>query len=77
VLVYGVISTVTEKAVALLPTRGEADAFIGEVEADEPELAALLRVEEVDLGRRVNSDTNGGRPAESLRQSLRRAAEWF
>jgi hypothetical protein len=67
VLVYGVISTVTEKAVALLPTRGEADAFIGEVEADEPELAALLRVEEIDLGRRVSSDTNGGQPVKTRR----------
>jgi hypothetical protein len=67
VLVYGVISTVTEKAVALLPTRGEADAFIGEVEADEPDLAALLRVEEIDLGRRVRSDTNGGQPLQTRR----------
>jgi hypothetical protein len=31
------------------------------VEADEPDLAVLLRVEEIDLDRRVSSDTNGGR----------------
>jgi hypothetical protein len=33
----------------LLPTREAADAFTAEVQADEPELAALLRVEEIEL----------------------------
>jgi hypothetical protein len=50
-----------------VPAAREADAFIGEVEADEPELAALLWVEEIDLGRRVSSDTNGGRPLKTRR----------
>jgi hypothetical protein len=53
VLVYAVISAVTEKSVGLLPTREEAEAFIAEVEADEPQLAALLRVEKVELGDRA------------------------
>jgi hypothetical protein len=50
VLVYGVISAVTEKSVDLCMTREEAEGFIAEVETDEPELAALLRVEEIELG---------------------------
>jgi hypothetical protein len=50
VLVFGVISAMTEKSVDLLLTREEAEAFITEVEGDEPELAALLRVEEIELG---------------------------
>jgi hypothetical protein len=50
VLVYGVVSSQTEKAIELLPTREQAEAFIAEVEADEPELAALLRVEAIELG---------------------------
>ena len=49
-LVYGVISTVIEESIDLLPTREAAEAFIAKVEADEPELAALLRVEEIELG---------------------------
>ena len=51
-LVYAVVSAATEKSVGLLPTRHEAEAFIAEVEADEPELAALLRIEKVELGER-------------------------
>jgi hypothetical protein len=50
VLVFGVISAMTEKSVDLLLTREEAEAFITEVEGDEPELAALLRVEAIELG---------------------------
>ena len=50
VLVFGVISAMTEKSVDLLLTREEAEAFITEVEGDEPDLAALLRVEEIELG---------------------------
>ena len=50
-LVSGVISTVIEESIDLLPTTREAaKAFIAKVEADEPELAALLRVEEIELG---------------------------
>jgi hypothetical protein len=41
---------VTERSIELLSTRDEAEAFIAEVKADEPELAALLRAEEIDLG---------------------------
>jgi hypothetical protein len=50
VVVYGVISAVSEKSVELCLTREEAQAFIAEVEEDEPELAAVLRVEEIELG---------------------------
>jgi hypothetical protein len=50
VLVYGVVSAVIEKSVDLLPTREGGEAWIAEVEADEPELAALLRVERIELG---------------------------
>jgi hypothetical protein len=50
VLVYGVVSSRTEQAVELLPTREEAEAFTAEVEQDEADLAALLRVEEIQLG---------------------------
>jgi RNase H-fold protein (predicted Holliday junction resolvase) len=37
------------QAVELFPAQEHAEAFIAEVERDEPELAALLRVEEVEL----------------------------
>jgi hypothetical protein len=50
VLVYGVVIAQTKKAFELLPTREAAEAFIAEVEADEPELAAVLRVEAIELG---------------------------
>jgi hypothetical protein len=39
-----------EKAVELYPTREAAEAFIAEVGADKPEMAALLRVEAIELG---------------------------
>jgi hypothetical protein len=39
VVIYGVISSAIEKPVDLLPSREEAEAFIAEVEADDPELA--------------------------------------
>jgi hypothetical protein len=48
-LVYGVISAVSEKSVDLCLTREEPEAFIAEVESDEPKLAAVLRVEEIEL----------------------------
>jgi hypothetical protein len=44
VLVYGVVSEQTEKAVELFVTREAAEAFIAEVEAGEPTLAARLRI---------------------------------
>lgn len=37
------------ETVELFVRREEADAFIAEVDADDPELAALLRVEAIDL----------------------------
>ena len=49
-LFFAVISAAIERSVALVSTRKEAEAFIAEVEADEPELAALLRVEQIELG---------------------------
>jgi hypothetical protein len=50
VLVYGVVSAQTVQAVELLPTREQAERFVAEVEADEPDLAGLLRVEAFELG---------------------------
>jgi len=44
VVVYGVVSAETEQAVELFPDREQAEAFIAEVEQDEPETAALLSV---------------------------------
>jgi hypothetical protein len=44
VLVYGVISANTGQAVELFRDREQAEAFIAEVEQDEPETAALLSV---------------------------------
>jgi hypothetical protein len=50
VLVCGVVSSQTEETVELFPTPEQAEAFIADVETGEPELAALLRVEEIELG---------------------------
>jgi len=41
---YGVLSANTEQAVDLFRDREQAEAFIAEVEQDEPETAALLSV---------------------------------
>lgn len=49
-LVFGVVDSQTETALELFLERERAEAFIAEVEADEPETAALLRVEQVELG---------------------------
>jgi hypothetical protein len=49
VLFYGVVSTQTEKAIELFLEREQAETFIAEVDEDEPDLAALLRVEPVEL----------------------------
>jgi hypothetical protein len=59
VLVFAVISAVTETSVGLLLTRQEAEAFIAEVAADEPELAGLLRIEKVELGDRPTPPHRG------------------
>jgi hypothetical protein len=45
VLVYGVVSAITGQAVELFRDRGEAEAFVAEVEQDEPDTAAVLSVE--------------------------------
>ena len=47
-LVYSVVSKLTEKAVELFSEREQAEAFIVEVERDEPETAALLRIEPIE-----------------------------
>lgn len=44
---FGVVSADTEQVVEFFPDRDQAEAFIAEVEEDEPETAALLRVEQV------------------------------
>jgi hypothetical protein len=49
-LVYGVVSAETEQVVELFRDREQAEAFIAEVEQDEPETVALLRVEPVEVG---------------------------
>jgi hypothetical protein len=49
VLFYGVVSAQTEKAIELFLEREQAETFIAEVDEDEPDLAALLRVEPVEL----------------------------
>ena len=38
-----------EKPIELCATREEAERFIATVQADEPKLAALLRVEEIEI----------------------------
>ena len=50
-LVYAVVSAATEKAVELSVSREDAEAFLEEVRADDAELAELLRLEPVELGR--------------------------
>lgn len=47
---FGVVSSQTETALELFLEREQAAAFIAEVEKDERETAAGLRVEPVDLG---------------------------
>lgn len=53
-LQYAVVSSDTEQAVELYPTSEAAEAMIAEVRDDEPELAALLRVEAVELETNAN-----------------------
>ena len=48
-ILYGVVSAVSEKVVEFFPTRGQAEAFVAEIEKDEPELAALMSVEEIEF----------------------------
>jgi hypothetical protein len=46
---YGVVSSQTETALELFLEREHAEEFVAEVAEDEPETAALLRVEAVEL----------------------------
>jgi len=48
-LFFGVVSEQTEVAFEFFIERERAEAFIAEVEKDEPETAALLRVEAVGV----------------------------
>jgi hypothetical protein len=50
VLFYGAVSAQTEKVVEFFLEREAAEAMIGEVREDEPELAVDLRVETIELG---------------------------
>jgi hypothetical protein len=54
VLFYGVVSAQTEKAFAFFLEEEQAEAFIAEVEGDEPELAALLSVATVEFEKAPN-----------------------
>jgi hypothetical protein len=46
---YGVVSSQTERVVEFFLERDAAEAMIGEVREDEPELADELRIEEISL----------------------------
>jgi hypothetical protein len=62
VIFFGVVSSQTEKALELFLERAQAEAFIAEVEQDEPETAALLRVEPVDAAARVSAQARPQAP---------------
>ena len=47
-LVYAVVSAETEHAIGLFVQRVDAETFLDEVRADEPETAELLRLEPVE-----------------------------
>ena len=49
-LVYGVVDWELEKAVELFVEREQAERFIAEVEQDDPEVAAAMTVERIELG---------------------------
>jgi hypothetical protein len=49
VLVHAVVSAETEKAVEVFARRDDAERFLENVRAAEPELAERLRLEPVDL----------------------------
>ncbi len=48
-LVYAVVSSETEQAVETFVRREDAERFLAEVEADDEQLAATLRLEPVEL----------------------------
>ncbi len=47
--VYAVVSVETEKAVDTFVRREDAERFLAEVRADDPELADRLRLEPIEL----------------------------
>jgi uncharacterized protein with GYD domain len=49
VVFYGVVDSDGESVIEFFATRGEAEAFIAEVESDEPEMAATFRIEAVEF----------------------------
>jgi hypothetical protein len=49
VIFYGIVREQTSYSIELFVDRDDADAFIAEVRGDDPELASLLHVEEVDF----------------------------
>ncbi len=49
VVFYGVVSPQTGEAIELFIRRGDAERFVKEVRDDDPELAELLSVEQVEL----------------------------
>jgi Tic22-like family len=49
VLVYAVVSEETEKAVETFVRRDDAERFLGNVRADDSELAERLRIEPIVL----------------------------
>ena len=49
VRVYGIVREQASETVELFVDRADAEAFVAEVESDDPELAALLRVEPIEL----------------------------
>jgi hypothetical protein len=51
---YGVVSAETERVIEFFLAPEEAEGFIAEVEGDEPETAAWLRVESVEFEHSVN-----------------------
>jgi hypothetical protein len=51
---YAVVGMKTERTVEVFADREQAEAFIAEVEGDEPETAAGLRVESFDFGAPLN-----------------------
>ena len=46
---YGVVSEQDVETVEIFAERADAERFVAEVEDDDPDLAALLRVEELEL----------------------------
>jgi hypothetical protein len=50
VKVYAILSYQVQTVIKLFSTQEEAEVFLAELRADEPELAAMLRVEVIEVG---------------------------